>query len=150
VYAERIAWIACRLECYHSEVSIFSSVISENSKILHSNSVPYLIEIHNSKITHPIDPTKHKNIKNSFKELRVYHKNNRGKTRFKYPIYLQFLKIFFLVLLEINKKYLCLHLTEHHAIQIYGELDVRVHIFLNSAAFRSESDTLYILAVYSP
>jgi len=40
--------------------------------------------------------------------------------------------------------------SEHNAVQICGEVEVRVHIFLNSTAVRSKSDKLQLLAVYPP
>ena len=74
MYAERIACRVPRIEIYHRGISIFSSVISENSEILRPNFVPYPIQIRNSKITHTFDPTKHKNLKNSLNKRRINHK----------------------------------------------------------------------------
>jgi hypothetical protein len=52
--------------------------------------------------------------------------------------------------LKISKKNRCLYLTERHAIQICGEMELKVHKLLNSAAVGSESDKLLLLAAYPP
>ena len=39
--------------------------------------------IHNSKITHPLDPTKHKNLKNSLNKLRMNHEQDWVKDTLK-------------------------------------------------------------------
>jgi len=44
--------------------------------------------------------------------------------------------------LNISKQYVSLHLTEHYAIQICGEVELKVNTLLNSVSVGIESDKL--------
>ena len=68
---------------YHSGVSRFSSATTEKSEILHPQFRSVSYPIHNSKITHPLDPTKHKNLKNSLNKLRMNHEQDWVKDTLK-------------------------------------------------------------------